>query len=385
MDADNLSFKNYQLRRLPFRANEQLRAWDAADELLIKHIAELPPIPAGDSLLLINDQFGALACYLHQHPVTSWGDSFVSHQAAAYNLKSNALGNNFTTLPSTSAPQELFNWVFIKIPKSLALLEQQLIQLKANIHPQTTIIAAGMVKYLQKSHLQLFEKIIGQTRTSLAEKKARLVFVSPDENLTATISPYPSGYYQAELQLQLTEHANVFCRGKLDIGSRFMIEQFQQLPTSQRVLDLGCGNGVLGIVAKQKLDKLYAIDSHISFIDESYMAVASAKINFSRCFDVEESRLAEAQFTLSNCLEQLLPEAFDLILCNPPFHQNNVVGGHIAWQMFKQSKEQLSQGGQLWVVANRHLQYHSKIKTLFGNCRIIASNKKFVVLAATHR
>ena len=82
--------------------------------------------------------------------------------------------------------------------------------------------------------------------------------------------------------------------------------------------------------------------------------------------------------------EQTTLADIDLILCNPPFHQSNTVGDQIAWQMFKQSNKALKQGGKLWIVGNRHLSYHVKLKRLFGNCRTIASNKKFVILEAIH-
>jgi 16S rRNA G1207 methylase RsmC len=72
----------------------------------------------------------------------------------------------------------------------------------------------------------------------------------------------------------------------------------------------------------------------------------------------------------------------DLILCNPPFHQAHSIGDHIAWQMLKQSHDVLENRGELWIVGNRHLGYHVKMKKLFGNCRTIAGNTKFVVLAS---
>jgi len=50
--------------------------------------------------------------------------------------------------------------------------------------------------------------------------------------------------------------------------------------------------------------------------------------------------------------------------------------------MFSQSARHLRDGGELWIVGNRHLQYHLKLKRLFGNCRLVAGNAKFVVLAA---
>ena len=55
-------------------------------------------------------------------------------------------------------------------------------------------------------------------------------------------------------------------------------------------------------------------------------------------------------------------EAIDLIICNPPFHQQNIVGDQIALSMFKQSFRVLRNGGELWVIGNRHLGYHSRVE-----------------------
>jgi 16S rRNA (guanine1207-N2)-methyltransferase len=53
--------------------------------------------------------------------------------------------------------------------------------------------------------------------------------------------------------------------------------------------------------------------------------------------------------------------------------------------MFADSRRSLRRGGELWVVGNRHLGYHAKLKRLFGNCEVVASNTKFVVLRAVRR
>jgi 16S rRNA (guanine1207-N2)-methyltransferase len=53
--------------------------------------------------------------------------------------------------------------------------------------------------------------------------------------------------------------------------------------------------------------------------------------------------------------------------------------------MFAQSRRHLRSGGELWVVGNRHLDYHVKLRRLFGDCRQVAAHPKFVVLAATKR
>jgi 16S rRNA (guanine1207-N2)-methyltransferase len=89
-----------------------------------------------------------------------------------------------------------------------------------------------------------------------------------------------------------------------------------------------------------------------------------------------------ARFHVDDGFSSYRGEPFDLILCNPPFHQGHVVGDQIARQLFAQSRQQLRRGGELWIVGNRHLQYHIVLKKIFGNCRQIAANSKFVVLAA---
>ena len=75
----------------------------------------------------------------------------------------------------------------------------------------------------------------------------------------------------------------------------------------------------------------------------------------------------------------------DLVLCNPPFHQDNAINDDVAWQMFTESKAVLVKGGELWVIGNRHLGYHAKLKHLFGNCEVVASNKKFTLLKSFNR
>ena len=62
----------------------------------------------------------------------------------------------------------------MRVPKSLALLEDQLLRLAPAVHEGTVVVGTGMVKEIHTSTLQLFERILGPTRTSLAEKKARL-------------------------------------------------------------------------------------------------------------------------------------------------------------------------------------------------------------------
>ena len=362
----------FQLQRLPFRAQDTLRAWDAADEYLLNYVAEQDILDQNSRVLILNDSFGALACGLSGCQITAISDSWLSHQATRTNFKLNHLDpNKLNLLDSLSLPATQFDCLLIKVPKTLALLEYQLHQLKPCLHPATVIIAAGMVKNLTANVWKLFEKIWGPTRTSLALKKARLIFVQPDFSQTSPKNPYPSYFDYPEYGWRIANHANVFSRESLDIGTRFLLQHLPKQGGSD-IIDLGCGNGIVGMAMAQRFPS-----TKISFVDESYMALASARLNYAQL----ASDALAAQFIAGDCLNEFPNNSSDCIICNPPFHQQHTIGDHIAWKMFKQAYQVLRSGGELRVIGNRHLNYHLSLRKLFGNCHQVASNAKFVIFS----
>ncbi|MDH5601221.1 MAG: methyltransferase [Gammaproteobacteria bacterium] len=362
----------FKLSRYPKRKNELLRAWDAADEYLLNYLDQLNFDRQGLNVLIVNDGFGALTTALSTHIITHWTDSWLSQQGVKQNLPDNNLNNSTVTFKnSIETPQDDYDLVLIKLPKSHAHLEDQLVRIKPFLLDTTTVIAAAMVKSIHTSTLKLFEKYIGTTKTSLAKKKARLIFAKVDKNIPEIKSPYPRSYLLEGTDYKIINHANVFSRESLDIGTRLFIQHLPKSECYKKIIDLGCGNGIVGLIAAEKNP-----DAEIIFTDESYMAIQSAQENFVNAFTAQR----KAQFIVNDCLTGFENESVDLVLNNPPFHQNNAVGDAVAWKMFKQSKKILKNSGELWVIGNRHLGYHITLKKIFSNCEMIASNKKFVIL-----
>jgi 16S rRNA (guanine1207-N2)-methyltransferase len=364
----------FTLQRLPQNVHESLRAWDAADEYVLEYIANLN-LPQTAKILILNDSFGALAVGLNSFQPHALSDSYLSQQATRLNLATNYLPENMVTLINSLEPLPLdLDLVVIKVPKTLALLEFQLLQLHSSISESTQIIVAGMVKIFTPSVWNLLARIIGETQTSLAQKKARLIFTTFNSNLPAPQNPYPIRYILENTHYEICNHANVFSREKLDIGTRFFLEHLPQSEKFHDIVDLGCGNGIVGLIAAEKNSA-----AQIHFVDESFMAIASARENFERAF---KHRIA--QFHIGDCLTEFAVNSVDLVLCNPPFHQQHVIGDFIAQTMFKQAKNILRNNGELWVIGNRHLNYGISLVKLFGksNVKLVAQNNKFQIWKA---
>lgn len=374
MKTVHTAFGDYALDRIPSAGKQPLQAWDAADELLLQHLADTGPMPPSARLLVVNDAFAALSCCLHQYAVTLYSDSFLSQLALEHNTRLNGLDHCAAFLPSTDTPQQCYDYVLIRIPKTLALLEHQLATLRPLLDEHTQVIAAGMVKYLQPRHFALFERYLGPITTSLARKKARLIFLQqPMANPQP--SPYPTQYTDSLTGLTLSNHANLFSRSRLDDGSRLLIQNLDHLRGDIRsIIDMACGNGVIGIAAARLLQQQPAV----SFVDESFMALASSRDNYQRAF----GSLDGATFVASNGFAQLGPQRADLIVCNPPFHQANTIEDQVAWQMIQRSRDYLSDHGKLCLVGNRHLNYHQKLKRIFKKVSLLASDRRFVLLLA---
>jgi 16S RNA G1207 methylase RsmC len=345
---------------------------------LLKHLAAEERLGPESNIIILNDSFGALTLGLSLYRPTAISDSFLSQKATIANANLNSIDlDNIQLLDSLSVPHKPIDYLLIKAPKTLALLEYQLHTFRPLLKPSSKIILAGMIKSLSANIWKCLERLIGPTTTSLAVKKARLIFSQLDAALTLPPNPYPVIYPLEHSKFLITNHANVFSRESLDIGTRLLLQHLPVNSEYKDFIDLGCGNGVVGLMLAQQNPA-----AQLHFVDESYMAVASARENFERAFGGNQRSV---QFSVGDCLTEFPDQSADCIVCNPPFHQQHVIGDHIAWQMFQQSLRVLRKGGELRVIGNRHLGYHQHLKKLFGNWEQVASNAKFVIIKACKR
>ncbi|MGI5423954.1 methyltransferase [Streptomyces sp. CA-179760] len=369
----------FALTRFPEDPRDRLRAWDASDEYLLRHL-ERERVPLSGTVVAVGDRWGALVTALAEHGPTQITDSHLTQEATRANLARHGVEPGTVRLLTTQdPPPDRVDVLLVRVPKSLALLEDQLLRLAPAVDAGTVVVGTGMVKEIHTSTLQLFERILGPTRTSLAEKKARLIFCTPDPAPARPASPWPYVYTLPDgigpaSGGTVVNHAGVFCADRLDIGTRFFLGH---LPGGRggRVVDLGCGNGVVGTAVA-----LADPEAEVLFVDESFQAVASAEATYKA-----NGVPGHAEFRVGDGLAGVPSDSVDLVLNNPPFHSHQATTDATARRMFTGARRALRPGGELWVIGNRHLGYHVTLRRIFGNSRLVASDSKFVVLKAVKR
>lgn len=162
----------------------------------------------------------------------------------------------------------------------------------------------------------------------------------------------------------------VFSSAELDTGSKLLLSTFETQPKlSGKVLDLGCGAGVIGASLKQQFPSIT-----LTLSDIHAMALASS-----------ERTLAENQLVGSIIASDVfsdITEKFDLIVSNPPFHEGIDTAYQAVQSLIAQAKNHLNKGGELRIVANAFLPYPDLLDRAFGSHQLLAKSTKFKVYSA---
>ena len=177
--------------------------------------------------------------------------------------------------------------------------------------------------------------------------------------------------------LTLEAFPGVYAAGKLDPGTAFLL---QTLDTSsllnkmsgQRVLDLGCGYGLLALKAS-------LAGASVTALDDDLLAVRSTHRNAERYgLDV---RVLHSDVDSEISGETSFEEAFDSVLMNPPFHVGKQVALEVPRAFLAAAHEHLRSGGDLTLVANRALPYERDLER-WASFETLAVDRQFKVLKA---
>jgi 16S rRNA G1207 methylase RsmC len=160
--------------------------------------------------------------------------------------------------------------------------------------------------------------------------------------------------------------SGIFSAREIDRASKLLIEK-ADLPKSGKILDLGCGYGLIGVVAA-KLCK----DCFVILTDINKRAVKVANDN------LKSNRIKNAEVRQGNVYEPVSDEKFDAILLNPPM----AAGRKIVAQMIAEAPNYLNKNGSLQIVARKNKGgefLFKEMDKIFGKTEMLAKRGGFWV------
>lgn len=157
----------------------------------------------------------------------------------------------------------------------------------------------------------------------------------------------------------------VFSRDGLDVGSQLLLSTLTP-HTKGKVLDVGCGAGVLSAALASHSPKV-----RLTLCDVSAPAVEASRATLA-------ANGLEGEVFASNVFSEVKGR-FDMIISNPPFHDGMQTSLDAAQTLIRGAVRHLNSGGELRIVANAFLPYPKILDETFGFNEVIAQTGRFKV------
>jgi 23S rRNA (guanine1835-N2)-methyltransferase len=342
----------------------EIFAWDGTDRFLVEALTEHE---VDGPVLVVDDRFGALACALGERCGGSWTD----HTPAATATVANRARNGLTTLSITDQlvdPPPVAA-ALVRLPREQRRLRWLAWRLGQVLPPGTPVWFGARSKDVQQSAVAVIDAALGPAKTTRARHRSRLIQATVEERDV----PEPVGAKWAHQGATVRAWPGVFGETKLDKGAAVLAGAIRDWGAS-RIVDLGCGTGILGLLAARANPT-----TTIDFRDSSALAIASAERSW-QATGLDD----RGTFIAADVLDGVRSQSVDVVLCNPPFHAGRTLTRVVAHRMIAGSARVLRPDGRLILVGNRHLGYHERLPRHFGGVRVACQDRRFVVFEATN-
>jgi 16S rRNA (guanine1207-N2)-methyltransferase len=175
--------------------------------------------------------------------------------------------------------------------------------------------------------------------------------------------------YRGEL-LTFVVDRGVFGSHGLDPGTALLIENLSVAQTD-RVLDLGCGWGPVGVAAARS-----ARDGHVVLTEVNRRAARLARIN------VERNHADNAEVRVGDLFAPVAGERFNVIATNPPYR----AGRPLILELVNEAPDHLEPGGRLLIVGKGTqgiLYYQERLEAQWpGSVEVLGRKSGYRVLEA---
>lgn len=171
----------------------------------------------------------------------------------------------------------------------------------------------------------------------------------------------------------------LFAWDRIDTGSALLAENLPPDLAGQ-VADLGAGYGYLGTELVARCAGVRTL--HLYEAEARALGPLRDNLRASVHAAAAAGRTPPAVDVRWHDVTTGLPERYDAIVMNPPFHQGRADLPELGRAFIASAAAALAPGGRLFLVANRHLPYEATLAARFGSVRTLAGRDGFKVIEA---
>jgi len=270
----------------------------------------------------------------------------------------------------TPAP---FDCVLCHLPRERAVQEELLRGAAAVLRPGGVLYFVAHRQAGVRSIIEWARELFGRCGV-LRQKKGYHVAmaVRPAERDFALPVPVYSTHFVLldGVETAVVGKPGIFAWNRLDDGTRALVAAME-VGATERVLDLGCGTGLAGVAAARRATAGQAV-----LVDADLRAVEAAQRTLAA------NAIANAAALLSDCGDELPAASFDVVVTNPPFHQDVAMEPTAAHRFIAAAARLLRPEGRLYLVANRFLPYGPWIEATFARVWVAGEDRAFRVWGA---
>ena len=263
-------------------------------------------------------------------------------------------------------PAEFQTVVFPSPPRAERDLKIDMVEQAYHIlKPNGTFLVLSPVDH-DPFYPKLVKKLFGKASTT-ATPEGTIVWAHRHED-------HPRRRHEVMVQARVDEgeplrfltRPGVFTYGQLDLGSRALLAAAEINP-GDRILDLGCGAGAVGVAAARRAGP----SGHVTFVDSNLRALALSEANARAAGMTNFDAAAAAR------VEGLQANSYDLVLTNPPYYAQQ----SIAQLFIERSKQLLKSGGRFYLVTKQVDQVEPLVREAFGEPELY-ENRGYVIMVA---
>lgn len=258
--------------------------------------------------------------------------------------------------------------IILYFPKSKHEFQYLLNMLASVLHKDGLVLVVGDNKGGVKSSQKLASNITqAYQKLDSARHCSLFSFTFQDDIPAFDIKSWVESFTieSSGESLTICHLPGVFSRGELDKGTALLLDNLPN-DIKGKVLDFGCGAGVIGAVIKKRFEQ-----AEIEMLDVNAMAIASARMT------LDANNLSGNVFAsdgLSN-----VSGKYQYVVSNPPFHQGIKTHYATTETFLTDIRRFMTGNGQLTVVANSFLKYAPILKQHFSKYELIANAQGFSI------